>query len=104
MTLSPAARIRAAGSALVILCKEYAKTIGLDYLPPLGPSKRLDTPERGSGGVSRPTEDTATDERRLRLRAAVLETEVALEDISETATNAARSLTDARDAWAGIRA
>lgn len=100
-TPTAAERIRDAGSAIVTLCKEYAKTVGLDYLRPLGPSKRLDSSEKASGGISRPTEDIATDERRLRLHAAVVETEVVLEQITQQATGAAASIVAARDNWAG---
>lgn len=59
---------------------------------------------RAKGGVSDPTADTATDERRLAVRAAVVDGELTLERFVTEANEKAAALESALAAWAGPRA
>lgn len=96
--------IRATGAALVRLGVALGKAASVQWLPPAAPSKRGDTTERSAGIISNPTLDTATDERRLKVRAAVIEAESFLEDTASRADSVAEKLTDAFHGWAGERA
>ncbi|WDS52077.1 hypothetical protein SEA_CARON_51 [Microbacterium phage Caron] len=103
-TPTTAERIRTTGEAVTRLVHALAHAAEVQFDRPAGPSTRGETPERAKGGVSRPTEDIATDERRLRLRAAVLEAELELEGMETTALATATKLEDALTGWAGVRA
>lgn len=60
-----------------------------------------DTTERSKGMVGDPTFSTAADTRRLELRAAVVEAEIALEKAGKTLQAAERHLSDAIEKWHG---
>ncbi|GEB46977.1 hypothetical protein MTE01_29220 [Microbacterium testaceum] len=96
--------IRSAGASLIRLGENLGHAADVQWLPPAAPSKRNDTAERASGLVSNPTLDTATDERRLKVRAAVIEAETLLERMRGTADDAADRLEAALQGWAGERA
>ena len=102
--MTPATLITSTGDAIVRLAKAYARALSVQWLPPLGPSTRHDTSERAKGLISNPTLDTATDPRRLRVRAAVIEAEGLLESIRDSATENAEKLERALDEWAGEKA
>lgn len=101
MTITPASRIRTAGDALVRLARSYARAVAVQFARPLAPTLRDDTTERASGGKSDPTGDVASDARRLRLRAAVIAGEQALDSITSTATSAADDVDRAVAEWEG---
>lgn len=65
------------------------------------PVPREDTTERSKGLTSDPTPNIVADQRRLALRAAVIETEQSLEAAMKTLTAAERHLTDALTKWQG---
>lgn len=96
--------IRSSGDALVRLGTALAHAADVQWSPPAAPSKRNETPEKAKHTISNPTVDTALDERRLRVRAAVIEGETTLEAIIEQAHDAATSLEAAFTEWAGVRA
>lgn len=102
--MTTADRIRSAGEALIRLVDTLAHAEEVQYLRPVGPSTREDTPERAQGGVSRPTEDIALDERRLRVRAGVISAELLLDELAQSANASADELTAALLDWAGPRA
>lgn len=107
MTDSPRAlaeSIRAFGQAAIRLSSAAAHGQEVQYLKPAAPSKRGETPEKAKGGISRPTEDIAMDERRLRLRASVISADLVMEELTEKANAAADELVSALDDWAGVRA
>ncbi|WDS51685.1 hypothetical protein SEA_BARNSTORMER_48 [Microbacterium phage Barnstormer] len=103
-TPTTAERIRTTGDAVTRLVHALAHAAEVQYDRPAGPSTRGESPERAKGGVSRPTEDIAMDERRLKLRAAVIEAELELEGMEATALEQATRLEDALTEWAGVRA
>jgi hypothetical protein len=94
---TPAARIRNMGDAVLRLGRAFAQAVAIQYAAPLGASARIDTTERSRGTVSNPTLDTATDSRRLRLRAADIGAEVAMDTITTAAHRAADDLDAAID-------
>jgi hypothetical protein len=94
MTLaSLAVTARGLAETLPTLLDELAAAQSIQWEPAPVPSPRDDTSERSKGGRSDPTARAVFDERRLRVRAAV----VAAERVLETA------LHDARDSLAGLR-
>lgn len=65
------------------------------------PVPREDTTERSSGMTSDPTATITADSRRLKLRAAVLESDAALLNAEKAVRAARRHLSDALAAWQG---
>lgn len=65
------------------------------------PVPREDTTERSKGLTSDPTSNTVADERRLQLRAAVIEAERALASAAERLRAAERHVHDAFKKWQG---
>jgi hypothetical protein len=65
------------------------------------PVPKEDTTERSKGLTSDPTPSIVVDARRLALRAAVLEAEVALERAGRTLQAAERHLNTAFERWQG---
>lgn len=65
------------------------------------PQPRDDTSERAKGGHGDPTLATVVDDRRLALRAAVIQSEQALETAFATVRQAADRLQLQLDRWAG---
>lgn len=103
-TAATAATIRAMGAAVTKLADHLAHAEEVQYLKPAAPSTRADTPDKAKGGISRPTEEIATDPRRLRVRSAVIAAEVLAEDITVKANEKADELAAALVDWAGVRA
>lgn len=71
--------VRAFASAALRLASALGRAEEVQWQPSPVPRPREDTTERSRGGHSDPTATTATDPRRLALRAAVVSAEVALE-------------------------
>lgn len=65
------------------------------------PVPREDTTERSKNMTSDPTPTIMADERRLKLRVAVLEAEAALTAAEKTLSAAHRHLSDALQKWQG---
>lgn len=99
-----AARIRAMGDAIVALADALAHAEQVQYDAPPAPVAAQNDRKAPTGGVRRPTEETATDTRRLRVRAAVISGEIAADEITAKATAAAAELRDAVTEWGGLRA
>lgn len=96
--------ITSTGAAVSRLATAIVQAAEVQYLPPAGPSTRNEEPIRPIGGVSDPTSATALDERRLALRAAVIEGEMVLEKATADADAAAGKLEATLADWAGVRA
>lgn len=99
-----AAKIRSMGEAVIALADTLAHAQAIQYDRPAAPSIRETDPSRRvSGVVSNPTHDTATDPRRLRVRAAVINGELAADELAAKATAAADELHAALTSWGGRR-
>lgn len=96
--------IRQTASAATRLAKALVRAADVQYLRPAGPSTRGEDPARSKGTISNPTMDIATDERRLALRAAVIEGELLFEKFIADAHQASERLEAALLDWAGTRA
>ena len=96
--------IRSLGEAVIRFADNLAHAQAVQYDRPAAPSVRETDPSRRiEGAVSNPTHDTATDPRRMRLRAAVVTAELAAESITAQASAAADDLAAALQGWAGVR-
>lgn len=103
-TASTAQTIRQLGDSVIRLADALAQAESVQHERPAAPSVReTDPSRRASGTVSNPTHDTATDSRRLRLRAAVVSGELAASELSAKAHQAATELETALQRWAGSR-
>lgn len=99
-----AARIRSMGTAVIALADALAHAEEVQWAAPPAPLAAQNDRRPPAGGIRRPTEDAATDTRRLAVRAAVISGELTAEDIAEKATAAAAELTAAVETWGGVRA
>lgn len=98
-----AARIRSMGAAVITLADALAHAEQVQWMAPPAPLAAQNDRRPPAGGIKRPTEETATETRRLAVRAAVISGELAAEDIAAKATAAAAELTAAVAAWGGVR-
>jgi len=99
-----AAHLRSFGKAATRLADALVHAADIQWLAPAAPvAERIDV-RPPAGGVKRPTETTATDSRRLRVRAAVISGELAAQEIAAKANAAAAELEAAVTSWAGVRA
>lgn len=108
MNLTPTATtsqtIRQLGEAVIRLANALAQAESVQYDRPAAPSIRETDPSRRAFGiVSNPTHDTATDSRRLRLRAAVVSGELIGSELAAKAHEAATELEASFEAWGGSR-
>lgn len=71
------------------------------WKPSHTPRPRDDTDERSKGGHGDPTLATVVDDRRLALRAAVIEAEGAFDEAALRMSDAGRKVQRALDRWAG---
>lgn len=98
---------RAALGDLVLAARELALALAeadaAQWLPAVVVKPHEDTTERSQGAYSDPTFATATDERRLAVRAAVVEAERALHDLTRAVERVTHEVDAAVDAWAGHR-
>lgn len=99
-----AATIRRMGAAVISLADALAHAEQVQYDAPPAPLVAQNDHRHPPGGIARPTEEAATDSRRLAVRAAVVSGELAAENIAEKATVAASELSAAVERWAGVRA
>lgn len=90
---------RAAGRAGSRLATSLVKASDVQYRRPPRPSSRGADPTKSVGIVNDPTGDTAIDERRLAVRAAVIEGELLLERFTRAAEAQAARVEEAADAW-----
>lgn len=103
-TAATVARVREMGAAIIELADAMAHAEQVQWLvPPAPPAAQTDA-RPPAGGIRRPTEETATGARRLRIRAALISAELEAQRIAATATASAAELRDAVTAWAGCRA
>lgn len=99
-----ATRIREMGTAVIALADALAHAEQVQYSAPPAPLLAQNDRRPPAGGIKRPTEETATDARRLRVRAAVISGELTAQRIADQAATAAAELTAAVETWAGVRA
>ena len=99
-----AAAIRSMGLAVIAMADAMAHADQVQWLAPPAPVKELTDSRPPAGGIKRPTESTATDPRRMAVRAAVISSELTAEDITAKATAAAAELQAAVASWGGVRA
>lgn len=96
--------LRKLGESVTEFADALAHAEEVQYLRPAAPSLRQETTEKAKGGISNPTADITADERRLRVRAAVISGEIGAQRIATTADELARELRAAVTDWAGVRA
>ena len=103
-TATTAEAIRTLAENVTELADALAHAEEVQWLRPAAPSLRQETTEKAKGGISNPTADITADERRLRVRAAVITGEVVAQSIAQDAATAAATLRAAVTDWAGVRA
>ena len=98
---------RAALSDVIFAARDLALALeeadAVQWLPAVVAQPHEDMTERSLGIASDPTFATATDERRLAVRAAVVDAELAMRNLVHAIDAAARAVDAAVDAWAGHR-
>jgi len=73
----------------------------IQWQPSPTPKPREDTTERSKGGHGDPTASIVADDRRLAVRAAVLQAEAAIEKATVDVQGASARLEHAIDRWTG---
>ncbi|WP_336628481.1 MULTISPECIES: DUF7169 domain-containing protein [unclassified Microbacterium] len=103
-TPTTAEALRTLGEAVTEFADALAHAEEVQWLRPAAPSLRQETSEKAKGGISNPTADITADERRLRVRAAVITGEVVAQSVTQDLATSATTLREAVTDWAGVRA
>jgi hypothetical protein len=98
-TIAPA--VKALASAVTPLVESYLDAETVQWSAAPATRARADTTERSKGVRSDPTPAIALDEKRLRVRAAVIGAERAIEDSTRVLREADTTLRQAVAEWRG---
>lgn len=95
------AAVRTFAESTLRLASVMHEAEAVQWSPSLTPKPREDTTERAKGGHGDPVVSTVLDPRRLAVRAAVIDAELALKEAEEKAVEARRALEAALARWQG---